>query len=42
MIGEELYKRGHNQSRLKCITKEKTAYVMKKVHEGIYRYHSGS
>jgi len=42
MVGDDLYKHGYRQPLLKCITKEQTDYVIKKIHEGIYGYHSGS
>jgi len=42
MIGDKLYKRGYGQPLLKCVTMEQAQYIMKELHEGICRYHSGA
>jgi len=42
MIGDDLYKRGYNQTLLKCVIVEQAQYVIRELHEGICRYHSGA
>ncbi|XP_027912165.1 uncharacterized protein LOC114171156 [Vigna unguiculata] len=42
MIGDDLYKRGYDQSLLKCVTAEQAQYIIKELHEGICGYHSGA
>jgi len=42
MVGDTLNKRGYREPLLKCITREQTDYLIRKIHEGICEYHSGS
>ena len=42
LIKDVLYKRGFSRPYLRCLGNEKADYVMREVHEGIYRNHSGS
>ena len=42
LIRDILYKRGFSHSYLRCLSPEEVDYVMREVHEGIYRNHSGS
>jgi len=41
LIAGELYRRGFSKPLLRCITSDKAFYVMQKIHEGTYGYHSG-
>ena len=41
-VKDVLYKRGFSRPYLKCLGPEKADYVIRKVHEGICRNHSGS
>ena len=40
LIKDVLYKRGFSRPFLKCLSYEEVDYVMREVHEGIYRNHS--
>ena len=40
LIRDVLYKRGFSRPYLKCLSHDKTDYVMREVHEGIYGNHS--
>ena len=42
MIDDDLYKRGYDQSLLKCVTAEQAQYIIKELHEGICGYHFGA
>ena len=42
LIKDILYKRGFSQPYLRCLTTEEADYVMREVHKGIHRNHSGS
>ena len=42
LIKDVLYKRGFSQPYLRCLSHEKADYVMREVHEDIYRNHSGA
>ena len=42
MMGDVLYKRGLSRSYLRYLIPDETDYVMKEVHEGICRNHSGA
>ena len=42
LIRDVLYKRGFFYPYLRCLSPEEADYVMREVHEGIYRNHSGS
>ena len=42
LIKDILYKRGLTYPFLRCLSPEKADYVMREVHEGICRNHSGS
>ena len=42
LIKDILYKRGFSRLYLRCLGNEKASYVMREVHEGICRNHSGS
>ena len=42
LIKDVLYKRGFSRPYLRCLGNEEVDYVMREVHEGIYRNHSGS
>ena len=42
LIKDVLYKRGFSRPYLRCLGNEEADYVMREVHEGIYRNHSGS
>ena len=42
LIKDVLYKRGFSHPYLRCLVNEKVNYVMREVHEGICRNHSGS
>ena len=39
MIKDVLYKRGFSCSYLRCLILEEADYVIRKVHEGVYRNH---
>ena len=42
LLGDVLYKRGFSQPYLRCLSHDKTDYVMREVHEGICGNHSGA
>ena len=42
LIKDVLYKRGFSRPYLRCLGNEEADYVMREVHEGICRNHSGS
>ena len=42
LIDEVLYKRGFSQPYLRCLAPEKSNYVLRQVHEGACRNHSGA
>ena len=42
LIKDVLYKRSFSRPYLRCLGNEEADYVMREVHEGIYRNHSGS
>ncbi|XP_075674953.1 uncharacterized protein LOC142644165 [Castanea sativa] len=42
LIKDVLYKRGISRPYLRCLTPKEVDYVMREVHEGICRNHSGS
>ena len=42
LIKEVLYKRGFSRPYLRCLGSEEADYVMREVHEGICRNHSGA
>ena len=42
LIKDVLYKRGFSRPYLRCLGNKEVDYVMKEVHEGICRNHSGS
>ena len=42
LIKDVLYKRGFSHPYLRCLGTEEADYVMREVHEGICRNHSGS
>lgn len=42
MIYGDLYRRGFSTPLLKCLTRDQAEYVIKQLHEEIYRMHSGS
>ena len=37
-----LYKRGFSRTYLRCLITKEADYVMREIHEGVYRNHSGS
>ena len=41
LVDEVLYKRGFSQPYLKCLALEESNYVLREVHEGACRNHSG-
>ncbi|XP_073133726.1 uncharacterized protein [Henckelia pumila] len=41
VIDKELYKKGYSQTYLKCLTPNKTNYVLREIHEGICGNHLG-
>ena len=41
LIKDVLYKRGFSRPYLRCLGTEEVVYIMRKVHEGICRNHSG-
>ena len=42
MLNGVLYKRGFLLPYLRCIEKDESKYIMKELHEGIYRDHMGA
>jgi hypothetical protein len=42
LIGGILYRRGHTEPLLKCLTNSEVKYVLKEIHEGICGNHLGS
>ena len=42
LIKDVLYKRGFSRPYLRCLSPEEADYVMREVHKGICRNHSGS
>ena len=42
LIKDVLYKRGFSQQFLRCLSHDKAEYIMREVHEGICRNHSGA
>jgi hypothetical protein len=42
LIGGVLYRRGYTEPLLKCLTNSEAEYVLKEIHEGVCRNHSGS
>ena len=42
LIKDVLYNRGFSQPYLRCLIPEKTDNVMREVHEGVCKNHSGS
>ena len=42
LIKDVLYKRGFSRLYLRCLGQEEADYVMREVHEGIYRNHLGA
>ena len=42
LIKDVLYKRGFSRPYLRCLIPEEADYVMREVHEGVYRNHSRS
>ena len=42
LIKDVLYKRGFSCLYLRCLGLEEADYVMREIHEGIYRNHSGA
>ena len=42
LIKDVLYKRGFSHPYLKCLSPEEANYVMREVHEGICKNHSGT
>ena len=42
LIKDVLYKRGFSRPYLRCLVPEEANYVMRKVHKGVCRNHSGS
>ena len=41
LIKDVLYKKGFSRPYLRCLSPEEANYVMREVHEGIYKNHSG-
>ena len=41
LIKDILYKRGFSCPYLRCLIPEEANYVMREVHKGVYRNHSG-
>jgi len=39
MIGNDLYKRGHSTSLVKCLSQEQVEYILQELHEGICVLH---
>ena len=42
LIKDVVYKRGFSRPYLRCLSPEEVNYVMREVHEGIYKNHSGT
>ena len=42
LIKDVLYKRGFSQPYLRCLGHEEASYVIREIHEGIYRNYSGA
>ena len=42
LMDEVLYKRDFSQTYLRCLTPDKSLYVLRDVHEGAYGNHSGA
>ena len=42
LVDEMLYKRGFSQPYLKCLTLDKSNYVLRDIHEGACGNHSGA
>ena len=42
LIKDVLYKRGFSRSYLRCLGPKEAYYVMRKIHQGICRNHSGA
>ena len=42
LIKDVLYKRGFSRPFLRCLSYEEVDYVMREVHEGIYKNHLGA
>ncbi|XP_075633630.1 uncharacterized protein LOC142606113 [Castanea sativa] len=42
LIDKVLYKRGFSQPYLRCLTPDESNYVLREVHEGAYKNHSGA
>ena len=42
LIKDVLYKRGFSRPYLRCLGTEEADYVVREVHEGVYKNHSGS
>ena len=42
LMDKVLYKKGFSQPYLRCLTTDKSYYVLRDVHEGAYRNHSGA
>ena len=42
LLNDILYKRGFSQPYLRCLSPDKTNYVLREVHEGAYGNHSGA
>jgi len=40
LLNDELFKRGYSQPLLKCVTLDQVEYIIRKIHESIYGYHS--
>ena len=41
ILNNELYKRGFSQPYLKCFDPEDVEYILREIHEGVRRNHSG-
>ena len=41
LLNDALYKRGFSQLYLRCLSPNEANYVLREVHEGAYRNHSG-
>ena len=42
LMDEVLYKKGFSQPYLRCLTTDKSYYILRNVHSGAYRNHSGA
>lgn len=40
MVGDELYKKSHSLPYLRCLGPIKAEYVLRKIHEGVFRNHT--